>query len=436
MLGALGALAVTLGLLFVGLHLLRRMHGVRVPGRGIPLEILQRVSTGPRQGVALLRVDDRVLVVSLAEKGCTLLTELSASSASKALTAQRLAEHGDEPRSAARPFASVRMSAELGKFTALARRIMPLVLAGVARARTGPAQTPAARGPQPAAPAPTPRSTARPSPRRTVVNVAPFSPAPARRPDCRSGRAGHPGPDGARPRDAQDRLPDRRRRRAGAPDRHGRPGRVHGRADAAARRVPADDQLHPDPDRAPLPALRHRHADDAARPAPRGARGPAHRRGDAPDRRAGQQGGHPALLRRQDQPGRRLQDGARADAGVHAGQHPGSGRRRLRRDERRRRRRLGGGAADRDDRRRVRDQRAPHRVPDGLRDLPPVRGGGPDRRVGAHEHGHVHAPARDGVAAVQAPALRSRRRLDARRPESASGASTGCRHDARCWRSS
>ena len=65
MLGAVGALAVTLGLLFLGLHLLRRIHGVQVSGRGIPLEILQRVSTGPKQGVALLRVDDRVLVVSV-----------------------------------------------------------------------------------------------------------------------------------------------------------------------------------------------------------------------------------------------------------------------------------------------------------------------------------------------------------------------------------
>ena len=91
MLGAVGALAVTLGLLFIGLHLLRRMHGVRVPGRGIPLEIVQRISTGPRQGVALLRVDDRVLVVSLAEKGCTLLTELSDGSAARALAAQRQA---------------------------------------------------------------------------------------------------------------------------------------------------------------------------------------------------------------------------------------------------------------------------------------------------------------------------------------------------------
>jgi flagellar biogenesis protein FliO len=107
MLGAAGALAVTLGLLFIGLHLLRRMHGVAAPGRGIPLEILQRVSTGPRQGVALLRVDDRVLVVALAEKGCTLLTELSEESAGRALAAQRTPRY---------PQTSDRASGLLGAF--------------------------------------------------------------------------------------------------------------------------------------------------------------------------------------------------------------------------------------------------------------------------------------------------------------------------------
>src|SRR5262249_55820333 len=128
MLGAVGALAVTLGLLFLGLHLLRRLHGVQGSGRGIPLEILQRVSTGPKQGVALLRVDDRVLVVSGAGQGCTLLTELSAAAASKALTAQRHAERRDERASTPRPYMPVRMTGELARVTAMVRRIIPLLV--------------------------------------------------------------------------------------------------------------------------------------------------------------------------------------------------------------------------------------------------------------------------------------------------------------------
>jgi flagellar biosynthetic protein FliP len=167
MLGAAGALAVTLGLLFIGLHLLRRMHGVAAPGRGIPLEILQRVSTGPRQGVALLRVDDRVLVVALAEKGCTLLTELSEESAGRALAAQRTPRY---------PQTSDRASALLGAFgpfrmTGVAlRRLFPLVL--LLLAPWGRAWSQAAA-----------KADSAPKPSSTVVNVAPFSPAPARRPD-------------------------------------------------------------------------------------------------------------------------------------------------------------------------------------------------------------------------------------------------------------
>lgn len=164
MLGAVGALAVTLGLLFIGLHMLRRIHGVRMPGRGIPLEILQRVSTGPRQGVALLRVDDRVLVVALAEKGCTLLTELSDGSAAKALAAQRQAGLSQRGKTGPGPFASLRLSAES------LRRILPLLLLCLMPAGLAWGQAPA-------------KADSTPKPSSTVVNVAPFSPAPARRPN-------------------------------------------------------------------------------------------------------------------------------------------------------------------------------------------------------------------------------------------------------------
>lgn len=80
MLGAVTALILTVGILLVGVHLLRRMKdgaGARHAGRGrVPLEIVQRVAIGPRQGVALLRVADRVLVVAMADQGTRLLTEL------------------------------------------------------------------------------------------------------------------------------------------------------------------------------------------------------------------------------------------------------------------------------------------------------------------------------------------------------------------------
>jgi flagellar biosynthetic protein FliP len=72
-----GALAITLGLLALAVKLLARLQaGPRGGSRGVPIQVLQRVMVGPRQGVAVLRVADRVLVVSLAESGIRLLTEL------------------------------------------------------------------------------------------------------------------------------------------------------------------------------------------------------------------------------------------------------------------------------------------------------------------------------------------------------------------------
>lgn len=76
--GVLAALAVTLGLLGVAIHLLRRFQSSASAGaRGLKLEVVRRVMLGPKQGIALLRVGERVLVVGIAESGISLLTELS-----------------------------------------------------------------------------------------------------------------------------------------------------------------------------------------------------------------------------------------------------------------------------------------------------------------------------------------------------------------------
>ena len=57
MLSAFGSLAITLGLLALALWALRRFTpGARPQVCAVPLEILRRVATGPKQGVALLRV--------------------------------------------------------------------------------------------------------------------------------------------------------------------------------------------------------------------------------------------------------------------------------------------------------------------------------------------------------------------------------------------
>lgn len=76
-LGLFAAFGVTIGLCLIAMWLLRRLApGAVLAGRGLPLRVLQRTSLGPKQGVALLQVGERVLVVSTAEAGASLLAEL------------------------------------------------------------------------------------------------------------------------------------------------------------------------------------------------------------------------------------------------------------------------------------------------------------------------------------------------------------------------
>ncbi len=85
--GLVAALAVTLGLCALALALLKRMAPGSVPAmRGLPVRVLQRASLGQRQGVAVLQVGSRVLLVALAETGgASLLAELEGEDRDRAL---------------------------------------------------------------------------------------------------------------------------------------------------------------------------------------------------------------------------------------------------------------------------------------------------------------------------------------------------------------
>ncbi len=74
----LGALAVTIGLLMLAMRLLKRLQQQQSGAGNGParLQLLQRLAVGPKQGVGLLRVGDRVLVISISEQGSRMLTEL------------------------------------------------------------------------------------------------------------------------------------------------------------------------------------------------------------------------------------------------------------------------------------------------------------------------------------------------------------------------
>lgn len=75
-LGLLAATALTVGLLIVTLKLLQRAGAVRGGQRRLPLKVLDKLALSPKQGVALLRVGRRVLVVGLSDAGPRYLAEL------------------------------------------------------------------------------------------------------------------------------------------------------------------------------------------------------------------------------------------------------------------------------------------------------------------------------------------------------------------------
>jgi flagellar biosynthetic protein FliP len=162
MLSAAAAFAVTLGLLFLALHLLRRVQGGGARRGRVALSVVHRIPTGPRQSVALLRVGDRVLVVSLAEGGATLLTELSGDVLREAL----------EPEAPAAGRASLPPVESFGR-QLLARLGLILLLAlapAAAHAQAAPARPPQTQ------PSPAPGAPGKSAP---PVPVQTISPAPA-----------------------------------------------------------------------------------------------------------------------------------------------------------------------------------------------------------------------------------------------------------------
>ena len=170
--GVLGALAATIGVLALALRLVQRMQGgVSQASRGVTLRVLQRVPLGPRQGLAVVQVADRVLVVSLAEGGTRLLTELEGSAR------DRLLDTGTERLAAplARPW----------RLPFLGRVALVLMLLGApmaVHAQTSPPTTtppPAATGPA---------LTARPAVKRAAAPAG--IPAPAMRDPASKAPAG------------------------------------------------------------------------------------------------------------------------------------------------------------------------------------------------------------------------------------------------------
>jgi flagellar biosynthesis protein FliP len=74
--GVLLTLGFVLGLLGIALKLLRRFAPTSSAGATLRMEVVQRLALGPKQGIAVIRVGERVVAVSVGEGGVNRLFEL------------------------------------------------------------------------------------------------------------------------------------------------------------------------------------------------------------------------------------------------------------------------------------------------------------------------------------------------------------------------
>lgn len=74
--GVMLTLGFVLALLGVALKLLRRFAPTSSSGSTLRMEVVQRLALGPKQGIAVIRVGDRVVAVSVGEGGVNRLFEL------------------------------------------------------------------------------------------------------------------------------------------------------------------------------------------------------------------------------------------------------------------------------------------------------------------------------------------------------------------------
>ncbi len=77
--GVMLSLGLVLGLLAIALRVLRHYAAGPMASRGrFPMEVVQRLPLGPRQGVAVVRIGERVVALSVGEGGVRPLLELGA----------------------------------------------------------------------------------------------------------------------------------------------------------------------------------------------------------------------------------------------------------------------------------------------------------------------------------------------------------------------
>jgi flagellar biosynthetic protein FliP len=98
--GVLLTLGFVLALLGIALKLLRRFAPTSTAGATLRMEVVQRLALGPKQGIAVIRVGERIVAVSVGEGGVNRLFELEAAEVAAPATAvDTLDANGVRPNS-------------------------------------------------------------------------------------------------------------------------------------------------------------------------------------------------------------------------------------------------------------------------------------------------------------------------------------------------
>jgi len=92
--GVLFTLGFVLALLGIALKLLRRFAPTSSSGTSLRMEVVQRLALGPKQGIAVIRVGERVVAVSVGEGGVNRLFELEAAEVANTTSGSRPATIG------------------------------------------------------------------------------------------------------------------------------------------------------------------------------------------------------------------------------------------------------------------------------------------------------------------------------------------------------
>lgn len=86
-----GAFLLTVGLILMAHRWIRRLGEIRVARQaGLPFELIARIPVGLQQGIGLVRVGRRIIVVGLGEGGVRYLTEVSDEDAAPVLEAREI----------------------------------------------------------------------------------------------------------------------------------------------------------------------------------------------------------------------------------------------------------------------------------------------------------------------------------------------------------